>query len=108
MSQTSQPQITRAADIAYHTAMYERAWRDRDDHAMREHYQTLDTLCTGNPHASVIRACCTIAATLTRPTSPDSRLSSQHLHDLCTRQQVIHEYVNDLQQITRQELQLTA
>ena len=110
MSQTHSLSVELAAQIAFHVAEYENAWRTNDNIGMREHWGLLDTLCTGNPQASIIRGACCVAAASTRGTAVIQPRDAhvEHLQEPRERMRIISEYVEDLQERTGQELKLVA
>lgn len=111
MSQTADhPTVQLAADIAYHLAEYEKAFRLANGTAMAKHWQTLDNLCVGNTAASIMRGACSIAAAATRGTTCmlNRDTNVEHFSQPEQREQIISDYVEGLHDDTRIELALVA
>ena len=102
----SRTTIRLAGELAHHAAEYERAWRASDDAGMKSHLGQLDTLCDGDPSATLIRAACVIAAASTRGsvTTDRSKVTAQHLASASQRDELITDYLLGLDGITGAEL----
>jgi hypothetical protein len=99
-----------ASQIAWHVGAYENAWRSSNTVSMASHWEQLDDICQDNPHASLIRGACAVAAASTRntPCMSERDADVMHLRTVSGCQHLIREYVDGLQVTTLSELAAAA